>query len=416
MEVKKRLVSIRKKKGFTLIAAIFIVLVMTMLAITMSTFISSDSVVAARNYSSQKAFFVASAGSEYYMKQLDGDPDWTSPPTAEAKAFSDGIFTVSTTAEQKNRITVTVTGVVTKGATTFTRTLRATLQRMGGGLGSIAGEYSIYMAGGSTSGETFVGNNVTINGDILVAGNLEFGNNAVVSGDAQAGGDISGDTTGVTGDLDSDTDLPEEPPTLDTTWYDAQIDIAESMPKGDKTYNGTHDLSGWTYVDGDVEFGINSVINVTGVATVVCTGKCDVRNNTTIGDNFNLIADKTIEFENNVDIGRWGLWYSSSRILVANNMDVADVNVGEGTAFITPGKVDFGNNCSFAGFVYAGSILKIGNNMNFEGLIVCADLEDIGENSTFSLNPDIMDWDGIAGFEGTVGNEETHVTDWDEVY
>ena len=29
---------------------------------------------------------------------------------------------------------------------------------------------------------------------------------------------------------------------------------------------------------------------------------------------------------------------------------------------------------------------------------------------------DIMDWDGIAGFEGTVGMEETHVTDWDEVY
>ena len=63
----------RNKKGFTLVAAIFILLVMTLLAVTTSTFISSDAVIAVKNYYSQDAFYVASSGMEYYLKQLDDD-------------------------------------------------------------------------------------------------------------------------------------------------------------------------------------------------------------------------------------------------------------------------------------------------------------------------------------------------------
>jgi hypothetical protein len=95
---------------------------------------------------------------------------------------------------------------------------------------------------------------------------------------------------------------------------------------------------------------------------------------------------------------------------------VGDVGVGEGTAFITPGDIDFGNNCSFDGFLYAGGSLSLGNNTDFSGLIVAGFIEGIGENSTLDLNPDVIDWDGLAGFEGTEGQEETHLTDWDEVY
>lgn len=408
--------TVRRKNGFTLIAAIFIVLVMTMLAITMSTFISSDSVVSARNYSSQKAFFIASAGSEYYMKQLIGDLDWTTPPTAEAKPFSDGIFTVTTTAEQKNRITVTVTGIVTKGAATYTRTLRASLRRMGGGLGSIAEEYAVYVAGSDTTAETYVGNNVTINGDILVSGDLEFGSNAVVSGDAQAGGDITGDTTGITGDTDPATELPEEPPSVESTYYDAQIAIAASYPSGDKSYNGNKTVSGVTYVNGNVTFGNNATITVTGVATIVATGTVLVSNNTTIGDNFHMIAAGLITLENNVIVGKYGRWYSSTGFELANNTETGSADVGEGTAFITPGDIDIGNNVTFDGFLYAGGTLTIGNNMDFSGLILAGELGDIGENSTLEINPQVIDWDGLTGFEGTEGNEETHVTDWDEVY
>ena len=100
---------------------------------------------------------------------------------------------------------------------------------------------------------------------------------------------------------------------------------------------------------------------------------------------------------------------------MGNNAGIGDVHVGEGTVFITPGDVTFGNNCSFAGLLYSEGTVIIGNNMDFEGLLLAGNLEDIGENSTFTLNPDVLDWDSILGLGG--GEEAgTEITTWDEVY
>jgi len=406
------------KRGFTLIAAIFVILVLTLLAITTSTFISSDSVIAVRNYHSQDAFYIASSGSEYYLKQLDGDDDWTVPPTPETKSFSGGYFTITTTNEQKNRITYTSTAVLTIGATTYRRGIRASIRRMGGGLGSIAEDYVLYWGGSGDAGtgETNIGNNVSIGGDILANSDINMGNNSTVSGDATASGDISGDTTGIDGEIDEDSEMPEEPPSLESTYYDNQLAIAATYPPGDLEYAGNKTVSGVTYVNGSVTFKQNCTINVTGTATIAATGTVMVRNNTTIGDSLHVIAGGLITFENNIIIGKYGVWYSSVGFDVGNNEVVADVGVGEGTAFITPGDIDFGNNCSFDGFLYAGGSLSLGNNTDFSGLIVAGYIEDIGENSTLDLNPDVIDWDGLTGFEGTSGVAETHRTDWDEVY
>ncbi|MEE8638343.1 MAG: pilus assembly PilX N-terminal domain-containing protein [Candidatus Margulisiibacteriota bacterium] len=405
------------KKGFTLIGAIFIVLVMTLLAITTSTFISSDAVIAVKNYHSQDAFYIASAGVEYYLKQLDGDADWSTPPSQETKSFSGGVLTITTTNEQRNRITFTVTGLVTSGATTYRRGIRSTIQRMGGGLGSIAEDYVLYMGGtGSGTGETNIGNNVTINGSILVDSDVDIGNNTTISGDAQVSGDITGDTTGITGSAESGSTMPEEPPSLESTYYDNELATAATYSPADKEYAGGKTVSGTTYVNGNIVFKQNCTINVTGTATIVATGTILVRNNSTFGDYLHVIAGGLITMENNISIGKYGVWYSSVGFDVGNNEIVGDVGVGEGTAFLTPGDIDFGNNCSFDGFLYAGGTLSLGNNTDFSGLIVAGYVEDIGENSTFDLNPDVIDWDGLVGFEGTEGQEETHLTDWDEVY
>ncbi len=406
------------EEGFTLVAAIFIILVLTLLAITTSTFISSDAVIAVRNYYSQDAFYIASSGSEYYLKQLDGDDDWTVPPTPETKSFSGGYFTITTTNEQKNRITFTATGLITVGATTYRRGIRSTLRRMGGGLGSIAEEYVIYWggSGGVGTGETNIGNNVSIGGDILANSDVNMGSNSTISGDAYVSGDISGDTTGIDGEIDEGAEMPEEPPSLESTYYDNELATAATYPPGDKEYSGGKTVSGVTYVNGNITFKQNCAISVTGVATIVATGTVMVRNNTTFGDNLNIIAGGLITMENNILIGKYGIWYSSVGFDVGNNEVVADVGVGEGTAFITPGDIDFGNNCQFDGFLYAGGSLSLGNNTDFSGLIVAGFIEDIGENSTLDLNPDVIDWDKLTGFEGTSGDAETHCTDWDEVY
>ncbi len=405
------------KKGVTLIAAVFIVLVMTLLAITISTYVSSDAVIAVKNYNSLDAFYVAASGVEYYLKQLDGDSDWSSPPSQESKAFSGGVFTIATTDETKNRITFTSTGLVTLAAKTYRRTIRSTVKRTAGGLAEILAEYVVYLGEGSGEGSA-IGNNVSISGDIFVNSDLDIGYNCNISGDAHSTGTIeTGDNTEITGTTESDAEPPYDPPTLESSFYDNQIAIAAASPEGDQSWSGYQDLSGSYYINGNVVFELNANINITGAATIAATGTVLVRNNTTIGDNIMVIADGLITIENNVNLGKDGLWYSSVGFDVGNNAEVGDVNVGEGTIFITPGDILFGNNVEYYGFIYCGGdFTQTGNNFYFEGNIIVGGDINVDNNTTLVLNPDLVEIDELIGIEAGEGVAKVEITEWDEAY
>ncbi len=405
------------RRGFTLIAAVFIVLVLVLLAVTISTFVSSDEVIAVKNFFSQRAFYIAGSGVDFYLKELDGDSDWSTPPSEKVRIFSDGVFVITTTDETKNRITFTSTSYLLVNFVSYRRAIRLTVQRTGGGMGLIAGEFAFYVGGAGVGGETNIGNNVDINGSILLDTDIDLGENSLISGDVYADGDITGDTSGITGSWESDYEMPEDIPTLETTYFDNQIAVAETYPSGNRSYDGVQNLSGAYFINGDVTFRSNAVINVTGTAMIVATGRVRVRNGVTLGDNLTVIADGLIIIENNVNIGRYNLWYSSVGFDVGNNAKIANVGVGEGTQFITPGDIDFGNNVSYAGFIYAGGTLSLGNGTEFYGLIIANYVADIGENSNLSISPFVMDWDSLQGITGGgAGPPKTEITDWDEAY
>jgi len=246
---------------------------------------------------------------------------------------------------------------------------------------------------------------------------FDLGMNSQISGDAYTDGDITGDTSGITGSWESDYEMPEDIPTLETTYFDNQIAIAQTYPSGNQNYAGVQNLSGSYFINGDVTFRPNVIINITGTATIVATGKVRVRNGATMGDNLTVIADGLITIENNITIGKYNLWYSSVGFDVGNNTEVANVGIGEGTQFITPGDVDFGNNINFAGFIYAGGSLSLGNGTEFYGLIIADHIADIGENSSLSIAPFVMDWDSLQGITGGgAGPPKTEITNWDEAY
>lgn len=405
------------RQGFTLIAAVVIVLVLLLLAITISTFVSSDEVIAVRNFYSQRAFYIAGAGVEFYLKELEGDSDWSSPPSEKIRIFSDGVFVITTTNESKNRITFTSTSYLMVNFITYRRAIRLTVQRTGGGIGLIADEFAFYVGGAGVGGETNIGSNVEITGSILLDTDVDFGANSQISGDAYTDGDITGDTSGITGSWESDYEIPEDIPTLETTYFDSQIAIAQAYPSGDQSYAGVQNFSGTYFINGNVTFRPNAIINITGTATIVATGGILVRNGVTLGDNLTVIADGLITIENNIIIGKYNLWYSSVGFDVGNNTEIANVGIGEGTQFITPGNVDFGNNINYAGFIYAGGELSLGNGTEFYGLIIADHITDIGENSSLSLAPFVMDWNSLQGITGGgAGPPKTEITDWDEAY
>ncbi|MFH1576597.1 MAG: hypothetical protein ABID35_03550, partial [Candidatus Margulisiibacteriota bacterium] len=115
-------------------AAIFIVLVVTIFAVATSTLLSAESVLAVKNQGSLKAFYIASAGVEYYLKELSDDPSWLTPPVPETKSFSGGIFTVAYTGEADSAIAMLVTGIYTVEGETNARALKMEVARSNGQL------------------------------------------------------------------------------------------------------------------------------------------------------------------------------------------------------------------------------------------------------------------------------------------
>jgi cytoskeletal protein CcmA (bactofilin family) len=354
---------------------------------------------------------------ECYLKELESDSDWSSPPTQETRSFSGGVFTISSTDESKNQITFTVTGLLTVGASTYQRMIRPTIHRVTGGLSAILSEYVLYWGGGE-SGDSFIANNVTIIGDLYTNGTLEVGYGASIEGDVISGGDVNVAEGGtVSGTIEEEAEPPYGTPSLETSYYDDQLAIAATYPSGNQNYD-SRIFSGTTYVNGAVTFNNDAIITLTSPATLVVTGTVDLKNNVVIGDFFDVIAGGEIDMANNVIIGQSGLWYSSIAIKVGNNAEVSDVDVGEGTVFITPGDITFGNNIEYYGFIFCGGdFVQTGTNFYFEGNMMVGGDINVDENTTLVLNPDLVNEEDLVGIVGPAeATALLEVSAWDEVY
>lgn len=393
------------KKGQLLITAVFVLIIVAVLGMVAASMISTESFAVARNWNGMQALNIAEAGMRFTIAtSLCADSDYSDNTDFGPISLKPGFFTVRYTFKSQRDCSVEVTGTVTG----VSRTVRTKAKKISGGLQSIANDYAVYMGGGGT-GAT-LGNNSTINGDAFITGNLIMGNGAAVTGDASATGTITGGT--VMGSTETGAPPPPSPPSLEADYYVGQIGLANTSPTyiGNITYSGA--LSpGAYYIKGNVT--INDLI-LTGVTTIVATGTVTLNNNKTVGNDLTVIAAGAISIGNHCAIGNSGLWYSGTSITIGN---VGDVTAGTGTAFITPGNIDAGNSCSFAGFVYAGGSFTSGNGLEFSGLLA-ADRVTIGNNAVLSVDPDIMNFDAIPGIVGGIEGSAPgmDVSDWGEVY
>lgn len=401
------------RKGFALIATIFIVIAVALFAITITYFISSSSRVAVLNYRSLNAFYIANGGFQYYLNQLKQDDDWSTPPIQETKVFSDGVFIISTTDEETSRITVTVTALYTVEGKTYKRKLRSTVL---GNPWAFTEEYIIYWGGGGYSGgETDIKSDVTIDGNVFVDSDIDLRSGTVINGDVRATGNVTGYTEGVTGTIETYVDPPENVPHVNEDHYNALIAVAEASPEADQTWSGTNDLSGWIFVDGDCLFDGDAVINITGSATIVATGTFYIDNGVTLGEHLTVIAGGNVDFKNRVDSGKSNQWYSSTKIEIKNAQSAGDVNFREGNAFITAGNIKFGNNAWFNGLLFCEGSLYFGNNNEYEGNMIAGYVDQIGSYSHLVLNPGLVGYEEMPGLDpGPI--KPTDIEMWDEIY
>jgi len=412
------------KKGFTLIAAIFIVVGMAILGLTTVALVASDSGISVKNYKSLQAFYIADAGLEYYLKQLADSNDWSvPPPVLEEQDFNNGVLTLAVLSASANQVTFSSTGRVTQGLVSYERVLAMTVTRDPGGVGGIISDYLIY--GGSGGGATNVGNNVVINGAIFVDADLIIDNNSFISGDAYASGEITlGGGASVTGTIEPSSDLPTTFPTLETTFYDGLLAQAALQPAGDWTITTSTLFAAQSpyLVNGNVTFQGGETISTSGSVIVAATGNVSVGNNAIIGDNLSVIAGGSINMANNVTLGKSGSWYSAGDLDVGNNFEIGGVGSGEGTAFLAKGDIQLGNldvnDGKFNGLIFCeGDFIQTGNNFHFEGNILAGHMGLVGNNATLLANPTLVSLVDIPAFGVSLGEVgEIELTNWQETY
>jgi hypothetical protein len=279
------------------------------------------------------------------------------------------------------------------------------------------GQYALYWGGlGGGGGTTNISNNVTINGDVFINGNISMGNGATIHGNSQATGNNTGGS--VTGTRDANVTAPTNPPYIDTTYYLAQLAIAAGYSASNPTWNGGT-ITGTTYIHGNLTLKGN--ITVSGNALVVVTGTIDLNNNCTIsvpaGTSITVIAGGAVTFNNNVQVATGTsrgkvVFYSNTYFTCTNNVFIGNIN--DGVVFICPNDLaGFANNVTFYGFLYCGGTLTIGNNSYFYGNILANNVLSITNNASITLVPGLSD---ISSVQGVAGGVITNTTTWEEVF
>lgn len=159
-------------------------------------------------------------------------------------------------------------------------------------------------------------------------GSLSLRGSSTVIGDIYANGNISiqktsnhpdGDTytaSGYTVNGSPGTVPDPEPtmPSLNTTYYDEQLALAQSASPGNVLLNNTDLAGGITYINGDATISGN----ITGGGVIVVTGSATI-NSAIISENTTIISNGEIIVQGPSNIASGGILYSPTQISIPGN-------------------------------------------------------------------------------------------------
>jgi len=239
-------------------------------------------------------------------------------------------------------------------------------------------DYSVF----SNSSATIWGN-THITGSIFVNGNTLLGQASSVTGGYvyhPFGTSISGTGTYTNGG--EPTPLPSFP-VIDTSYYDAAIASAGSVPSGDRVYNNaTINLNGGTvYVKGNVTISGNTTIN--GPGSIVATGQIAISGNTYGSSSVKYISSGSINVTGNVYTND-AIYYSSSAISASGN---TRVNVG---GLISKGGVSLGGNVNVFGLIYSYGTASMSGNPILKGALVSSSMADLSGSVTITYDSSVF--------------------------
>ena len=139
-------------------------------------------------------------------------------------------------------------------------------------------------------------------------------------------------------------------PTLESTYYNNQINIAKAKSPGGKTYSFTVvNLGGGSvYWNGNVNVGTWAF--VFGPGDLVASGTINVSDNAYISSKVRLIADKDLTVQDQASVGDCDVFYSNTKVTV-----ITGFSDSSHVSLLCPQTVSVQNASNFYGIICAGS-------------------------------------------------------------
>lgn len=292
---------ISNNKGMSLVAVVIVMLIAATLALFIASSISSGNISAVTDMQSEQAFYIAHAGMEWYLEQLENDSDWsTPPPVLTNQVFGAGTFTVTYVNQSTSAIDVTATGKIAGwDGNNVQRVITQHVTKSVGAGGYPGGvpeafTYGIHCFGSNVSFKDSTG---TLNGNVASTNQVKNYGGMTINGTITQNSKVA------------------EPTPIDMAGYKS---IAQNVKSGGFTFtSGTYGSPGneqiW-YITGSVT--INS--NVTIYGSVIAEGQINMDANSVIIDAASgypaLISGSQIEGEGLSNSTINGLIYADNNI------------------------------------------------------------------------------------------------------
>ena len=204
-------------------------------------------------------------------------------------------------------------------------------------------------------------NTSRISGSILVDDDVTVSNNAAVVGGVVMV--TAGHTVGGGGNFTQAPPPSPLPtfPTLDTSYYDAQILTAAGRPSQNRSFVGTTFLNGQTiYVNGDATLWGTLI----GPGEIVATGDLTIKRFAVVSSYINLISKNKIFIEKDTTISNDTTLFGREQVNVAQDVD----NDGY-LAVLSPTEIYMSRNAYLNGIIHCGSI-NFENGATFLGVVM----------------------------------------------
>lgn len=347
------------------------------------------SVTGGSNY--LKALYIAEAGLNKAMWNLATPVSsggkgisWRTSGTSES--YVGGSYNISVTDSATHEITIISTGEI--GGLSRTVQQKLLLESF-----PAAFDYALYSNSNlGMSGSVHISGDIYSNGDTRMTGSCRVDNGKVYYSED---GSVSGSGSCQYADGGTPSPVPEMP-ALDTSYYDSQISIAQSMAPGPKSYSGSSDI----YLNGATIY-VNGNLNISGSGTIhgpggfVATGTINISGSRgTDGSEIKFISKGELSVSGSSGMPN-SSFYSKDDLSVSGS---GRFIVG---SFITESDLKMSGSVTLQGMGYAGGAAKFSGSIQVVGSLVSNSVSGLSGSISVTYDKSSLPGEAPAGFSGT---------------